>query len=225
MPAGPPAPPRAVPARKIGGRGLPQDEVHGVALVWRDLNARAGDHLIERAAGEAAIAVHAGHVEEHVPLGHIGAAAGKKLLDDGDHLRNRFGGARLESRLKDAKNGNIVMKLVQRPFGELADRNILFGSASIYLVVHIGDVANIGDVLGAVDQPQQTKQNVEDDHGPRIADVSKVVDGRSAHIEAHVLRVGGGEDLLGAAQRVVKLQFHFIPALPARGSLHLDLLR
>ena len=47
---GPAAAPGHVPARLVPGRRLPQHEIHRVALVGRDLDPRAGDHLVERAA-------------------------------------------------------------------------------------------------------------------------------------------------------------------------------
>src|SRR3546814_11886273 len=47
-----------------------------------------------------------------------------------------------------------------------------------------------------------------DDDRPRVADVGEVVDRRAADVHAHVLRVEGGETLLAARQRVVKLQVH-----------------
>ena len=37
-------------------RGLPKDEVHGIALVRSDIDPRAREHLVERAIGERAIA-------------------------------------------------------------------------------------------------------------------------------------------------------------------------
>src|SRR5690242_8970491 len=46
VPAGPAAAPRAVPADHALAARLPQHEVGGVALVRRDLDAGAGDHLL-----------------------------------------------------------------------------------------------------------------------------------------------------------------------------------
>ena len=92
---------RARPARLVGLRGLPQHEIHRVALVGRDIDARARQHLVERAAGERAIARRAGQRvhrrgrEQHVILGDIGDAAGDQPLDHRPHRVDMLGGARL----------------------------------------------------------------------------------------------------------------------------------
>src|ERR1700733_5436561 len=46
----------ARPARLVGLRWLPQDEVHRIALVRSDIDARAGQHLVERTVRERPIA-------------------------------------------------------------------------------------------------------------------------------------------------------------------------
>ena len=98
--------------------------------------------------------------------------------------------------------------------GDLADRfvqrqaRMLLGRARVDLVVDVGDVARVGDVIGAVDVAQQPEQHVEHDHRPRVADVGVVVDGRPAHVHAHVAGIDGLERLLPARQRVVERECH-----------------
>src|SRR5512146_1548398 len=72
MPAGPAAAPGAIPSRQSGGRRLPQDEIRRIALIVRDLDPRAGDHLVAVAARELAVLRIARHCKEHVPIRHIG---------------------------------------------------------------------------------------------------------------------------------------------------------
>ena len=55
VPAGTAAAPRAVPAGKLGRRRLPEHEIGRILLVRSDLDARAGDHLVDRAARELAV--------------------------------------------------------------------------------------------------------------------------------------------------------------------------
>ena len=57
-----------------------------------------------------------------------------------------------------------------------------------------------------IDVAQKPEKHVEDDDRARIADVGIVVDRRSAHVHAHVLRIEGLEHLFAARQRVVQLQ-------------------
>src|SRR5215510_5041277 len=56
------------PGRPARLRRLPQHEIGGVALVGRDLDARARDQLVERPAREPPVIRHRGHAEEDVPL-------------------------------------------------------------------------------------------------------------------------------------------------------------
>ncbi len=98
VPARPAPPPGTVPAGNVWCRRLPQHEVSGIALVGRDLDAGAGAHVVEAAAGELAVIRHAGDREEHVPFRLIGVPGGDQALDHRDHLRDVLGGARLDRR-------------------------------------------------------------------------------------------------------------------------------
>ena len=54
--------------------------------------------------------------------------------------------------------------------------------------------------------PQQPRQHVEHDRGPRIADMGMIVDCRPADIHRHTLRIGGNEFFLPPRKRVVERQ-------------------
>jgi hypothetical protein len=76
-------------------------------------------------------------------------------------------------------------RLVERQIG------IFLPGARVDLVVDVGDVADVGDVVRPVEVAQQPEQHVEHDHRPGVADVGEVVDGRPAHIHAHVAGSSG----------------------------------
>ena len=145
-------------------------------------------------------------------FGDIGDAALDQPLDHGAHLVDVLGGARLEGRLQAAERLHIGLELRVGLFGDLADRlverqvGIVARRARVDLVVDVGDVADIGDVLGAIEMAQQPEQHVEDDDRPRIADMGEVVDRRAADIHAHVGRIDRDEILLRPRQRVVEPQ-------------------
>ena len=80
--------------------------------------------------------------------------------------------------------------------------------ARVDLVVDVGDVANVENVIRAVDMAQKPKEDVEDDNRASVADVRVVVDGRAADVEPDRLRVDRREGLLAACQRVVKTKRH-----------------
>src|SRR3546814_16410838 len=61
---------------------------------------------------------------------------------------------------------------------------------------------------GRIAPLQQTVEHVEDDDRARIADMSEVVDGRSADIHPHTLRIDRFEYFLHPCQGVVQNQRH-----------------
>ena len=117
-------------------------------------------------------------------------------------------------RRQAAEGGDVFVELPVGLLGNLADRlvepqiGIFLRRARVDLVVNVGDVAHIGDVVGAIEVPQQPKQHVEHDHRPRIADVREVVDRRTADIHAHIRRIERLEHPLVARQRIVEFQVH-----------------
>ena len=98
--------------------------------------------------------------------------------------------------------GDLANRLVQRRFG------IVLRGPRVDLVVHVRDVADIGDMLGPIEEPKQAEQNVEDDDGACIADMRVVVDGGPADIEAHIGRIERSEGLFPAGKRIVDRKRH-----------------
>ena len=102
---------------------------------------------------------------------------------------------------------------------------IFLRRARVDLVVDVGDVAHVGDVLGAVEVPQQPEQHVEHDHRPRVADMREVVDRRPAHIHAHARGIERRERPLLARERIVELQFHRTLPGPLAGRPYVSIRR
>ena len=105
-----------------------------------------------------------------------------------------------------AERRDILVELARRGLGQLIDADAALGRPHDDLVVDVGDVAHVADVVGAVEVAQQPEQHVEDDDGPRIADMGAVVDRRAAHVEAHLLGIERREILLAPGQRIVQAQ-------------------
>jgi pyruvate/2-oxoglutarate dehydrogenase complex dihydrolipoamide acyltransferase (E2) component len=95
-----------------------------------------------------------------------------------------------------------------RAAGEPVDLLAVFQRRLDDLVFHVGDVAHVGYVLGAVEVAQEPEQDVEDHGGPGVADVGIVVDRGPADVEPHVVFVDRFEALLLARKGVVDLDRH-----------------
>ena len=121
----------------------------------------------------------------------IGVTGRDEPLDQRPHLRDVLGRARLDRRTQAAERIDVLVELLLGLLGDDADRlverqvRIFLRRARVDLVVDVGDVAHIGDVLGAVEMPQQPEQHIEHDRRPRVADMREVVDRRPADIHAH----------------------------------------
>ena len=158
----------------------------------------------------------------------IGKAAGNQLFDDRAHLGDVLGGARLHRRGQAAERGDVILVLLIRLFGDLADRlvqrqpGIVAGGACVDLVVDVGDVADIGHVVRAIVMAQHAEQQIEHDRGAAVADMGEVIDRRSAGIHADVLGIERHEGPLFTGERIVEAQLHGNPSGGGRASKNLD---
>ena len=148
---------------------------------------------------------------------HIGETLRDQPLDDAAHLVEMFGGARLGGRLKAAERRHIGLKLCVGAFRDAADRLVqrkigeIPCGAIVDLVINVRDVAGVGNVLRAIEMPQQAEQHVEDDDRARVADMGEVVDRRPADIHAHVRGIERNEGFLLPRQRIVELELRHRP--------------
>lgn len=143
-----------------------------------------------------------------MPLRRISMPVGDQLLHDRDHRRDMVGGTRLDGRRQAAERRRVRAKDPDHVVGQRPDRNVSLGGPRVDLVVDVGDVADVNDVLGPIDVPQQPEQHVEDDQHAAVADVQEVVDRRPAGIEPHPARVDRRERLFPPCQGVVETQLH-----------------
>ena len=137
---------------------------------------------------------------------------GDQKPDDLDHPGNMLGGARLVRRHKAAQSRHILVEDLGRAVRQLADRDAALGGAGVDLVIDIGDVADIGNVIGPIQLPQQPEQHIEDNNGASIADMGVVIDRWSADIHADVAGIVRDKILFSAIQRVIEAQIHENPS-------------
>ncbi len=138
----------------------------------------------------------------------IGVAGGDQPRDHVDHLRHVLGGARLDIGRERAQRRHVLVERLGGALGHRADALARSLGRGVDLVVDVGDVADIAHMRGAVEIAQQPVEHIEDNDGPRIADMREVIDRRPADIHADILRVQGLEGFLAAGQRVVQDERH-----------------
>ena len=205
MPPRPPATPRRIPADHAIRARFPQHEIGWVALVRRDFDPRAGDHRIAVAPAKRAIIRVAGDRKQHMALGGIGVALANQRIDHRHHWPDFLGRVRGDVGRSDAKRAHVVKVMTLVPLGDHRRVDSLRLGRRNDLVVDVGDVAGIGQAVGAILMPNQPRQRIEHHRRPRIADMGSAIDGRAAHIHGDPLGIGGFELALGARHRVVKL--------------------
>ena len=179
-----------------------------MTLVGGHLDPGAGDHVVQAAAGQLAIARVGLGIEQDVTLGGIGRALGHQIGDHRQHLGDMVGGAGREGRRQGAQGRRVLRIDLCVAVGDGLDRRALGGGLGVDLVIHVGDVARIDHRLGAVEMAQQAKQHVEDHHRPAVADVDRIIDGGPAYIHRHPVRIPRNEGPLLAAHGVVQRQVH-----------------
>ena len=204
--------PHGLSSPNIGRGQEPQHEIARVLLVGRHLDAGAGDHFVQVAPRQRAVARHRWYIERRVPVGRIRMTALDQPRDHRLHVGDVRGRPRLHRRVEAAHCPHVLAIGARGALGERRDRLAGHPMRGDDLVVDIGDVAGVGHVRVAIEMAQQPEQHVEDDRRPSIADVRVVVNGGSAHVHAHVVGIERLETLLLAAEGVEEVRCHRLSA-------------
>ena len=154
-------------------------------------------------------------MKQDVPIGCIGVACRNKAADHVDDHVHRLGHAGLDRRAEAAQRQRILLVDLRGAVCQLTDRDAAFRRARHDLVLDIRDVAHIGDMIFAIKMTQQPEEDIEHDDRTPIADMRMVVDGRTADIHPHILRIDRREELLVARQCVVDLEGHHLILTPS----------
>ena len=173
-------------------------------LVFVHLNARAGDHAVQRAVAELAVVVLAGNAEIDVAGGGVSVAAVDEAGDGVDDAGYLAGGPRVLGSALDVEGVHGVEIVAD----ELLDQ-IVLGYAALLgaldnLVVNVGEVLDVAHPVALV--LKVAAQRVEDDVAESVADVGCGVGGDAADVHFDFVGVGGHEFLDPPVQSVV--EFH-----------------
>ncbi len=96
------------------------------------------------------------------------------------------------------------MHVPDQALGEVVTGDPGLGGAFDDLVIHVGDVAHIGEIVTGV--TQVTGHHIEGDEGATVADMTVIVDGDATHIHTHLARVDRFEFFFLTSECVVYLQ-------------------
>ena len=138
-------------------------------------------------------------------LGRIGMVFRNQRLDHGDHLANIPCRPWHMRRLERPHLGHVVQIPLRRLPRDLANAAPALGGACVDLVVHIGEVAHIGDMVRPIDMAQQTIERIKHNYRPRIADMRTVIDCWPTDIHPHIVSVDRLKELFPAGLGVVQL--------------------
>ncbi len=206
VPAGAPVAPGGIPTRQVAGRRLPQHEIARIALVRRHFHARTGEHLLGIAARQLAVALEAGHGEQHMAFRGIGMPVVDQALDHVDDLGDMARRRGLQVRRTHAQRAHVLAVGGGELVGDDRDRHALFAGGVVDLVVDVGDVAGVGQP--AIAAAQHVGQYAKHHGSARIADVHVVVDRRPAHVHGHAGGIERREGFDAARQAVEEVQAH-----------------
>ena len=182
--------------------GLPDGEVLRVPLVGVRGDPAGGLHLVGGAVGEPALAAHLSDVEvDAAVLGDVGVAVVDDPLDHGYDVADALARLGVDVGAVDPQPGGVLEVLLDVPRRELQGLHALLRGAGDDLVVHVGEVGDVGDLVAGV--PQVPGDHVEYDHAPGVAHVDVVVDGHSADVHPDLSGLDGLELLQGVREGVV----------------------
>lgn len=183
MPAWTARPPRTVPDRFPRFGLLPQCEVHGVVFSGVHLDTHPGLHLFETPSGEGTVGGKLFHREKDVSFHLIGHTLFHQGSDEGDDFRDVVGRPWFVIRWSHAQSLHVLLKFPDVSFGQQSGCYPFFPGPVDDLVVHIGEVADIRDLIAFI--PEIADDGVEDDHGSGVADMAAVIDGDAADIDPY----------------------------------------
>src|SRR5918994_3581973 len=184
VPARSPWPPRALPGRLARFGGLPQREVQWAALEAGMALLRLA-HLFGTLVAQGAVSREASYGVVDVAFGFlrgVRVALLYELFDQGDHLGDVLGGARLDVGQPYAQHLKSLVKGVRVAVYDLLPGDPLLVGLVYDLVLYVRDVLDERHVV--IPAPQVPGHNVPEQGRPRVADVDMVVDRRTADVEA-----------------------------------------
>jgi hypothetical protein len=199
------------------GRPWPQGDAHegspGLAAFHRAksrgffFRSSTSTHLIEGPLGELAVLGKALHRIVDVPFHLVGMTFFNKPLDQSNHLRDVLRGLRFNGRGHQPQGPHIGIELLDVPAGDLLEADAFFLGPFDDLVVHISEVAHIGNLIPLV--PEKSIDHIENHGAAGVADVAEVINRDPAGIHTDPPLVQGDKLFLFLGHGVIDAQRHW----------------
>src|SRR5918994_5138653 len=174
--------PRTLPGRFVWFGGLPQCEIQRTVLEAGMSLLRLA-HLFGTLVAQGAVGREAlDRVVDVTVAGGIGVALLNELFDQGDHLGDVLGGARLDVGQPYAQHLQPFVEGVRVAVYDLLPGDSLLVGPVYDLVLYVRDVLDERHVVTPA--PQVPGDHVPEQGRPRVADVDVIVDRRTADVEA-----------------------------------------
>jgi len=210
VPAGPTGAELTGPLDFVGFAVLgafPEHRIERIVLAVEHRDALARVQFVDRLAGQLAVTGKLAHRVVHVA---IGRAVRQALLlqrpDHRQHLRDVVRGARFVRRAFDPQRIGVFMERIDHAIGQGANAFAVFHGTPDDLVVDVGNVAYVVDAIAA--SPQPALHHVERDHGTRMPQMTKIIDGHATNVHADPTGLQGGKVLYLTRQCVEDAQTH-----------------
>jgi len=191
VPARPARPPQRVPGRLVGGRGLPQHEVQGIALVGvvgvAAVEGGQAQHLVPVEAGQGAEPLRGRHVEVDGAPGGVGVVPVQDHADEAPDVGDGRGGPGLAEHGEQVQGLHVVVEAGHLGGSQVEVVDTQLAGLAQDVVVHVGDVADAAGVVAPV--PQAPLEHVVGEVDGGVADVGGVVRRDAARVH--------GDDVAG----------------------------
>ena len=191
MPTGSTSPPGRFPTRFTGLGRLPESKIHRVTLQLTRSNPRPGLHLFHIAFGKFQVGRKLVDTVINITGRLVGHTLGDQALNQSDDLRYVLGRLRLMGRLTQTQGRHIFIKGLDELFRKRLAGNAAFISTGNNLIVNVRVVTNVSHIIIAV--LQVAVNDIENDIGPGVTDMTVIVDRHPTDIHPHLIRYKGLE--------------------------------
>ncbi|OPY06317.1 MAG: hypothetical protein A4E66_02249 [Syntrophus sp. PtaB.Bin001] len=150
VPARPTGSPGTLPSRFICLTGLPKSKIHGIVLMFIDINTGTGHHIFQPATGKLAITGKAIYGEINVSFNDICQPTVLKLPDQFNHPFYMFRCAGSNGRSQNSQACHVLVMRRNVAISYIIDAHSFSIGPGNDFIIYIGKVLYINDLITTV---------------------------------------------------------------------------